>query len=71
MIATVAPAGAPGLDAVLAILGEAGHADHSTTRFLAQLVVILVTGRLMGELLHRLGLSAVMGQVIAGILIGP
>lgn len=38
--------------------------------FLALLVVILV-GRLLGELMQRIGQPAVMGQLIAGLLLGP
>jgi hypothetical protein len=71
MIATSGAAGVHDLGAALAVAADAVHGDHSTTRFLAQLVLILVVGRSTGELLHRLGLSAVMGQVIAGILLGP
>ena len=43
----------------------------STPIFLAQVIVLLVCGRLMGELMSRIGQSAVMGQLIAGILLGP
>jgi len=39
--------------------------------FLCQIVVLLVCGRLMGELMQRLGQPPVMGQLIAGILLGP
>lgn len=39
--------------------------------FIAQLIVLLVIGRLLGELMLRLGQAAVMGQLIAGIILGP
>jgi len=43
----------------------------SVAVFIAQLVVLLVCGRLIGELLQRIGQPAVMGQVIGGVLLGP
>jgi Kef-type K+ transport system membrane component KefB/nucleotide-binding universal stress UspA family protein len=39
--------------------------------FLAQIVLLLLVGRLMGEAMQRIGQAAVMGQLIAGILLGP
>src|SRR3954454_1782187 len=39
--------------------------------FLSQIVVLLLVGRLMGEAMQRIGQPAVMGQLIAGILLGP
>lgn len=39
--------------------------------FLAQIVALVVCGRLLGEALQRVGQPAVMGQLIAGILLGP
>ena len=43
----------------------------SEALFLAQLVVLLLVGRLMGEAMQRIGQPAVMGQLIAGIVLGP
>jgi Kef-type K+ transport system membrane component KefB/nucleotide-binding universal stress UspA family protein len=43
----------------------------SVVVFLAQVVTLLVCGRLMGELMQRIGQPSVMGQLIAGILLGP
>jgi Kef-type K+ transport system membrane component KefB len=43
----------------------------SVTVFIAQLVVLLLGGRLMGELMQRLGQPSVIGQIIAGVLLGP
>jgi Kef-type K+ transport system membrane component KefB/nucleotide-binding universal stress UspA family protein len=45
--------------------------DASVAVFLAQVVTLLVFGRLMGELMQRVGQPAVMGQLIAGIIVGP
>jgi Kef-type K+ transport system membrane component KefB/nucleotide-binding universal stress UspA family protein len=39
--------------------------------FLSEIVVLLVGGRLLGEAMQRIGQPAVMGQLIAGILLGP
>lgn len=39
--------------------------------FLASIVVILVGARLLGEAALRLGQPAVIGQLVAGILLGP
>src|SRR6266403_61572 len=39
--------------------------------FLSEIVVLLVCGRLLGEAMQRIGQPAVMGQLIAGILLGP
>jgi Kef-type K+ transport system membrane component KefB/nucleotide-binding universal stress UspA family protein len=39
--------------------------------FLAQVVTLLVCGRFLGELMQRIGQPPVMGQLIAGILLGP
>src|SRR5271166_2915531 len=43
----------------------------SEALFLAQIVLLLLGGRLMGEAMQRIGQPAVMGQLIAGILLGP
>jgi Kef-type K+ transport system membrane component KefB len=43
----------------------------SEALFLAQLLLLIAAGRLLGELLQRLGQPAIMGQLIAGILLGP
>lgn len=43
----------------------------SVAVFLGQIVTLLICGRLMGELMQRIGQPPVMGQLIAGILLGP
>lgn len=54
-------------------VSAAGGAPHgaSDAVFLAQIIALLVCGRLLGELMQRLGQPAVMGQLIAGVLLGP
>lgn len=39
--------------------------------FLSEIILLLVCGRLLGEGMQRMGHPAVMGQLIAGILLGP
>src|SRR5512135_759403 len=43
----------------------------SEALLLLQIMLLIVTGRLLGEGLQRIGLPAVMGQLLAGILLGP
>lgn len=51
--------------------GGSAAADHSTVIFFAELVLMLVVGRVLGEIMIRLGQPEVMGQLLAGVLIGP
>lgn len=43
----------------------------SVAVFIAQIVVLLSAGRLIGELLQRVGQPSVTGQILAGVLLGP
>src|SRR5258707_1792364 len=43
----------------------------SVTIFLSQIIALLLCGRLLGEAMQRVGQPAVLGQLIAGILLGP
>jgi Kef-type K+ transport system membrane component KefB len=45
--------------------------ESSAGTFLAQIVVLLLAGRLLGELMQRIRQPAVMGQLLAGVLLGP
>jgi predicted Kef-type K+ transport protein len=54
-----------------AAIAAEGIKGPSEVLFLGQILALLVCGRLMGELMVRLGQPAVMGQLIAGILLGP
>ncbi|HLH48397.1 MAG TPA: cation:proton antiporter [Roseiarcus sp.] len=49
----------------------AGASAPSEGKFLAALVVILFASRLLGEAMQRLGQPAVIGHLVAGILLGP
>jgi K+:H+ antiporter len=39
--------------------------------FIVQIVLLLLTGRLLGEAMQRIGQPAIIGQLVAGILLGP
>jgi Kef-type K+ transport system membrane component KefB/nucleotide-binding universal stress UspA family protein len=45
--------------------------DASVVVFIAELAALLVAARLAGEFAQRLGQPPVMGQIIAGVLLGP
>jgi Kef-type K+ transport system membrane component KefB/nucleotide-binding universal stress UspA family protein len=62
----------------LAVTGHASsaadgakHGAASESLFLVQIVVLVVIGRLLGELMVRIGQPSIMGQIIGGILLGP
>src|SRR5499433_641380 len=44
---------------------------HSASEFLFQLFVIFVWAKFCGEIFEQLGLPAVLGEILAGVLIGP
>ena len=59
------------LVSVSVFAADGGSHGASEATFLFQIIALLVCGRLMGELMQRLGQPPVMGQLIAGILLGP
>src|SRR5215813_3759108 len=61
LVALVAPAFA----------AEQGHKGPSEAIFIGQLAALMITGRLLGEAMLRLRQPAVMGQLIAGLVLGP
>jgi K+:H+ antiporter len=50
----------------------AAGAQHGPSEaiFLLQIILLLVVGRLLGEGMQRIGQPAIMGQLIAGVLLG-
>ncbi|WP_412065526.1 cation:proton antiporter [Rhizobium sp. SYY.PMSO] len=55
-----------------AFAAEGQKASHpSEGLFLVQIVLLVVSGRLLGELMVRIGQPSIMGQIIAGIILGP
>jgi Kef-type K+ transport system membrane component KefB/nucleotide-binding universal stress UspA family protein len=55
----------------VALAAEGAAHSPSEVIFLAQLITLMVVGRLMGEAMSRIGQPSVMGQLLAGILLGP
>src|SRR5690349_23500864 len=54
-----------------ALAAEGGSRGASQAVFIAQLALLLLVGRLMGEAAQRIGQPSVMGQLIGGLLLGP
>jgi Kef-type K+ transport system membrane component KefB/nucleotide-binding universal stress UspA family protein len=46
-------------------------AEPSLAIFFGEIVALIVVGRLVGELMERIGQPSVMGQLIGGMLLGP
>jgi Na+:H+ antiporter len=55
------------------LLGFAAPADGGTSveQFLLLLAVILVSAKLLGELAERIGQPAIVGELLAGVILGP
>jgi Kef-type K+ transport system membrane component KefB/nucleotide-binding universal stress UspA family protein len=64
-IAAVLTVAAPALAA-----GDAAKGPSEVV-FIIQLLALMIVGRLLGEAMLRIGQPAVMGQLIAGLLLGP
>lgn len=45
--------------------------NHLIAVFIAQLIVLIIAGRGLGEVMSRLGQPAIFGQLLAGVLLGP
>lgn len=60
----------PGLAALLAA-APTDASGISVERFLLLLAVILVAAKVLGELAERIGQPAVIGELVAGVLLGP
>jgi Kef-type K+ transport system membrane component KefB/nucleotide-binding universal stress UspA family protein len=54
-----------------AAASEGAVTGPSEALFIAQIVLLLLVGRLLGEAMQRVGQSAVMGQLLAGVILGP
>jgi Kef-type K+ transport system membrane component KefB len=46
-------------------------ADQTTAIFVAELIALLLCGRLLGEAMRRVGQPAIFGQLLAGVVLGP
>src|SRR5689334_21159110 len=51
-------------------LAADGQKGPSEAIFLVELVMLMVAGRLLGEAMQRIGQPAVMGQLLAGLMLG-
>jgi len=54
-----------------ALAADAPDKGPSELLFIAQIIALLLVGRLLGEAMLRIGQPAVMGQLIAGLVLGP
>ena len=59
------------LSAVRATAADLGQSGPSEALFFAQLIALMLTGRLLGEAMTRIGQPSVMGMLLGGILLGP
>ncbi len=63
--------------AAIALAAAPAHAAGGAAQaaseplFIAQIVLLLALGRALGELMQRVGQPAIMGQLLAGIVLGP
>lgn len=67
----LALAGTSALAAAPAQATSSAAAMPSEGLLLAQVVVLVLLGRLFGELMYRIGQPSILGQIIGGILLGP
>jgi Kef-type K+ transport system membrane component KefB/nucleotide-binding universal stress UspA family protein len=54
-----------------ALAADGASSAPSEVLFIAEIALLLVVGRLMGEAAQRIGQPPVMGQLIGGLLLGP
>jgi Kef-type K+ transport system membrane component KefB/nucleotide-binding universal stress UspA family protein len=54
-----------------ALAAEGPQNAPSEVVFLAQLITLMLVGRLLGEAMNRIGQPSVMGMLLGGILLGP
>ncbi len=59
------------IQALPALAADSGASAGSEPIFIAELGMLLIVGRLMGEAAQRFGQPAVMGQLVGGLLLGP
>ena len=65
------PVPGAGDGATHAVKAPAAAADDPLSRLFVQLIVIIAASRVMGALFTRCGQPAVVGEMVAGILLGP
>ena len=55
----------------LLFAAAAGHGDQRVIIFFVQVMLLIGVGRLLSEWMQRIGQPAVIGQLLAGIILGP
>src|SRR6266478_892600 len=60
-----------GLSAGASFAAEGTKVGASDVIFLAQLITLMLVGRLLGEVMNRIGQPSVMGMLLGGIVLGP
>src|SRR5260370_20263569 len=53
------------------LAAAATHGEQRATIFFAQVLLLIAVGRLLGEWMQRIGQPAVIGQLLAGIILVP
>src|SRR5215471_13701483 len=53
------------------LAAETGKSGASEVVFLAQVIVLMTVGRLLGEIMNRIGQPSVMGMLLGGLMLGP
>jgi Kef-type K+ transport system membrane component KefB/nucleotide-binding universal stress UspA family protein len=61
----------PTLAAEAPVGNGATGTGHAEALLIAQVVALIVVGRLLGEVLQRFGQPALVGQLLAGLILGP
>ncbi len=51
--------------------GKPAGSGSAEALFIAQIVLLILVGRLLGEAMQRIGQPAVVGQLLAGLILGP
>jgi Kef-type K+ transport system membrane component KefB/nucleotide-binding universal stress UspA family protein len=54
-----------------ALAAQESSTESTIAAFIAELGILLLVGRIMGEVAQRIGQPAVIGQLIGGVLLGP
>ena len=47
------------------------HLTHSQLPFVVVLLIVLLVAKVLGELMERIGQPSMIGEVLAGVIIGP
>ncbi|MBU6317569.1 MAG: cation:proton antiporter, partial [Acidobacteria bacterium] len=56
---------------MMSVIVAVGGGSFDLARLLADLLIVLVAAKLVGELAERLRIPSVLGEIVAGVVIGP